>query len=204
MTTTSPPPVQDPGLAALVPRPSGWRNAVVALVALALLVAVGVVGARTRISVVDSGGGAEVTPGRILEEHHVVATGWPGLTVTSATAQAGTQLIDAWLVPASARIGTPDGSVAALVDALEADGARYRLPRAVSPGLEYRLVLASRIVSCDTLAATSEQGFDPSTEVDPSAVTIHLRTSFGTQRDAAVTSIGWDRDTLRTYGSCPD
>lgn len=101
------------------------------------------------------------------------------------------------------RIGGPGDSVAALVDALEAHGAQYRLPRAITPGLEYRLVLASEIVSCGTLAA-SAQSFDQGTGADPSSPTVHLRTSLGTQTDAAVPSIGWDRDTLETYGSCPD
>ncbi len=211
-TTTPAAPVQDPSLAALVPRPSPWRNAAAVLLGLALLVAVGVVGVQTRISVVDNGGGAEVAPdGRILEEHHVVVTGWPRLTVTSVTAAPGTRVIDSWLVPASAPIGAHGDSVAALVDALEADGARYRLPRAIVPGLEYHLVLASQVLSCSTLVAASDQGAGWTTmqtadgaPAEPSAPTVHLRTGFGTQRDAALFSIRWDRETLDTYGSCPD
>lgn len=203
MVATTPAPGQDPSLEALVPRPSPWRNAALAVTALVVLVTVGVVGVQSRISVVDSGGGAEAAPGHIFEEHHVVATGWPGLTATSAAAQPGARLVGAWLVPASARIGGPGDSVKALVDALEADGAQYRLPHAITPGLEYRLVLASEIVSCSTLAA-NDQGLRQYTGADPAAPTVHLRTSLGAQADAAVTSIGWDRDTLDTYASCPD
>ncbi len=213
MTTTTPAaPPQDPSLAALVPRPAPWRHVAVAVAAVVLLVSVGIVGVETRISLSDSGGGSQLMPdGRILEGHDVVATGWPGLTATSVTPTPSTRLLGAWLVPRSARIATPDDSVAALVDALERDGAQYRLPRAVEPGLEYRLVLASQIVSCSSLAAATDPNLDGSTAVaadgtpvDPWAPKVHLRTSLGTQVDAALFSSAWSLDDLETYASCPD
>jgi hypothetical protein len=211
-TTTPAAPAQDPSLAALVPRPSPWRHAAVAVVALALLVTVGVVGVRTRITLADSGGGGQVVPdGRILEEHNVVATGWPGLTASSVTPSPGTRLLGAWLVPRSARLAASDASVATLVDSLERDGAEYRLPRPVEPGLEYLLVLSSEVLSCDALATGTHPGFAYSSSVptaglppDPSAPTVHLSTALGTELDAAVFWSGWTRDTLETYGSCPD
>ncbi|MCB2174371.1 MAG: hypothetical protein KQH57_01045 [Actinomycetales bacterium] len=211
-TTTPAAPVQDPSLAALVPRPSPWRNAAAFVLGLALLVAVGVVGVQTRISLSDRGGGSSLEPdGRILEEHDIVATGWPGLTMTSVTPTPSTRLVDAWLVPRAARLATPDDSVAALVDTLEQDGAQYRLPRAVEPGLEYRLVLDTRIVSCASYAAATDPTLAPDTTtaadgspVDPGAPRVHLRTALGTQLDAAVFSSTWSLDDLETYTACPD
>lgn len=211
-TTTPAAPPRDPSLAVLVPRPTPWRHAVVAVVAIALLVVVGLVGVSTRITVADGGGASQVMPdGRILEDHHVVATGWPGLTMTSTTSSPGARLVAAWLVPASAQIVTADGSVATLVDTLEQHGQQYRLPRAVEPGVEYDLVLSSEVVSCGALASGASPGGGYSSSVgttglpaDPSAPTAHLRTSLGTHLDAALFWTGWDRDTLETYGSCPD
>ena len=191
----------DPTLDALVPRTT-WRAAVAVALAVGVLVAAGVVGAWSRVSLTTSGGGSSLLPDRQVEVvSDVVPRGGPGLALVDLTPPVGARVVHVWAVPGG-ELPSGDLGQGGAVRAAEASGVRDSLPVRLSPGQHYQLVVLLEITDCVAYAVT-EEGQGPFSGPDPHATEAHLRTSVGTRAEVPlVPSVMWTADDLARYSGC--
>ncbi len=201
----------DPSMEALVPRSSRRRNTIGVGLAIILLAVAWWSPRllRPEVERVANGGGswmALASHEQVLVDVPLVAHGWPSVEVEEVRSVRGAGVAGAWVVlgPGIVDIGAGDpggfDDGEAYLSSLVAEPlAALELPRSIDDGAEARLFVIWDIVDCAALAAAH----DPETD----RLTVALRTPIGTEVESMLDAIGvpgFDVETLRRSGACPD